>query len=260
MDQHELAEEYDDALVALLELIWGEGFLSPGRPDAVRKIVKGLELSDKLVVDIGSGLGGPGITLAKEYGARVIGLEVEQGLVQRAVDHIESADLSNRISCRHYEPGPLPLPDNAADFVFGKDSWIHIEDKKAFFDEVFRILKPGGILTAGDWMCSDKPYGQDMAYFFELEGLTYHMDTLENYGQILRECGFIDIVLEDIAQTYQVQAQQEYTAMRGPLENQMREILGEKAKAHFIENWRALTVVLDNGELRPSRFRAHKPE
>jgi phosphoethanolamine N-methyltransferase len=67
-------------------------------------------------------------------------------------------------------------------------------------------------------------------------------------------------VLEDIAQTYQVQAQQEYTAMRGPLENQMREILGEKAKAHFIENWRALTVVLDNGELRPSRFRAHKPE
>lgn len=260
MNQNEPIEEYDDTLVALLELIWGEGFLSPGGPHAVREIVKGLELTDKLVLDIGSGLGGPDIILAKEYGARIIGLEVEQGLVQRAIDNIENADLSTRISCRHYEPGPLPLPDNEVDVVFGKDSWIHIEDKKAFFDEVFRVLKPGGILTAGDWMRSDKSYGEDMEYFFEMEGLTYHMDTLENYGQILRECGFVDIVLEDIAEAYRMQAHQEYTAMLGPLDNQMREVLGEEAKTHFVENWRALTVVLDSGELRPSRFRTHKPE
>lgn len=25
-------DEYDDAMVAMLELIWGEGFLSPGGP------------------------------------------------------------------------------------------------------------------------------------------------------------------------------------------------------------------------------------
>jgi len=254
-----MTEEYDDTIVALLELSWGDGFLSPGGPKAVRKIVRDLDLTDKLVLDIGCGLGGLDVILAREYSARVIGLEVERGLVQRANKRVEEAGLSEQISCRHCEPGPLPLADNEVDVVFGKDSWIHIENKKAFFAEVFRVLKPGGILTAGDWMRSENPYGKDMEYFFEMEGLTYHMDTLENYGQILRECGFTDIVLEDIAQEYRSQAHEEYKSMLGPLRQKMRDVLGAENEAHFIENWRALTVVLDSGELRPSRFRARKP-
>ena len=39
MSDHTHEDEYDDALVAMLELIWGEGFLSPGGPEAVRNIV-----------------------------------------------------------------------------------------------------------------------------------------------------------------------------------------------------------------------------
>ena len=39
-DAHE--DEYDDALVTMLELIWGAGFLSPGGPAAARQIVDGL--------------------------------------------------------------------------------------------------------------------------------------------------------------------------------------------------------------------------
>ncbi len=259
MDHDENEDEYDDALVALLELIWGEGFLSPGGPRAVREIVNGLDLTDKLVLDIGCGLGGLDVVLASEFGARVIGLDVERELVRRAGERVEKAGLSERISCRLCDPGPLPLADNEVDVVFGKDSWIHVEDKKSFFAETFRVLKPGGILTAGDWMRSDKPYGKDMAYFFEMEGLTYHMDTLENYGDILRGCGFIDLSLEDIAAQYRAQAHGEYAAMRGPLKKQMLDALGQQGQEHFVENWRAMTVVLDSGELRPARFRAFKP-
>lgn len=259
MDHIENEDEYDDALIALLELIWGEGFLSPGGPEAVREIVSGLDLTDKLVLDIGCGLGGLDVILAREFGARVIGLDVERELVHRAVDRVEEAGLADRISCRLSEPGPLPLGDEEVDVVFGKDSWIHVKDKQSFFNEIYRVLKPGGILTAGDWMRSDRPYGKDMEYFFKMEGLTYHMDTLENYGDILRQCGFVDITLEDIADEYLVQGHQEYADMLGPLKPQMLKALGPEKQAHFVENWRALTVVLDSGELRPARFRACKP-
>ena len=34
------SDEYDDKMLAMLELIWGEGFLSPGGPDSVRSIVR----------------------------------------------------------------------------------------------------------------------------------------------------------------------------------------------------------------------------
>jgi len=252
-------EEYDHALVAMLELIWGEGFLSPGGPQAVREIVSGLDLEDKLVLDIGCGLGGLDIILASEFGARVIGLDVEIDLVRRAVKKVGKSGLSDRITLQHCEPGPLPQADNEIDIVFGKDSWIHVEDKRAFFTEVFRVLKPGGILTAGDWMRSAKPYGKDMEYFFEMEGLTYHMETLEIYGDILHQCGFVDISLDDVAEQYRAQSHQEYANMKGPLKQQMADSLGEEKQAYFIENWRAMTVVLDSGELRPARFRAHKP-
>ena len=39
----------------------------------------------------------------------------------------------------------------------------------------------------------------------------------------------------------------------------MTDILGAGEQARFVENWRAMTVVLDCGELRPARFRAAKP-
>lgn len=77
-DTHE--DEYDDGTVAMLELIWGEGFLTPGGPANVRQIVAGLDLRDKTVLDIGSGVGGVDLILAGEYGAHVIGFEIERAL------------------------------------------------------------------------------------------------------------------------------------------------------------------------------------
>ena len=257
MADHE--DEYDSTLIAMLELIWGEGFLSPGGPEAVGKIVSGLDLDGKLVLDIGCGIGGVDIVLARDFGARVIGLEIEADLVRRARERVARAGLADSIDCRLSSPGPLPLADGEADIVFGKDSWIHVEDKKAFFAEVFRVLKPGGVLTAADWTRSDQPYGTDMEYFFEMEGLTYHMATLAEYGDILRNQGFTSIVLADISAEYRAEAHREHDAMRGPLKQRMADLLGAGKQAHFVENWRAMTVVLDRGELRPARFRAVKP-
>ena len=75
-------------------------------------------------------------------------------------ERVEKAGLSDRIDLRLYDPGPLPFGDEEFDIVFGKDSWIHIEDKRGFFAEIFRVLKPGGILAAGDWLRSDRPYDE----------------------------------------------------------------------------------------------------
>ena len=255
--QHQ--DEYTDELIALLELVWGKGFLSPGGPKAVAGIIKGCDLKDKLVLDIGCGLGGIELILARDYGARVVGVDLEAELVRRANQLMDRSGLADRVDCRLVEPGPLPFADAEFDAVFGKDSWIHVADKPGFFAEVFRVLRPGGLLLAGDWMRSEKPYGKDMEYFFEMEGLTYHMDTIENYGAIIRDTGFDDVALEDIADEYRVQGHKEYKDMKDRLKPAMIDALGEDGQAYYEENWRAMCVVLDSGELRPGRFRARKP-
>ena len=40
----------------------------------------------------------------------------------------------------------------------------------------------------------------------------------------------------------------------------MRDLLGDEQTEHIVENWRMLCVVIDNGELRPGRLRATKPQ
>jgi hypothetical protein len=51
----------------------------------------------------------------------------------------------------------------------------------------------------------------------------------------------------------------EYSKMLTDWHDRMAELLGPERPDHFIEDWRALTVVLDNGELRPAYFRGRKP-
>ncbi len=252
-------DEYDPKLLAMLELIWGEGFLSPGGPAAVDEIVQGLDLAGKLVIDIGSGLGGVDMHLARKHGARVIGMEIEASLVERARAGVAAAGLSDRIELRHCTPGPLALADRSVDVVFSKDSLIHEEDKIGAFAEYFRVLEPGGWLAMSDWMRSGQPYSEDMEYWFEMEGLTYHMWPLDAYGTALTETGFAEISLVDTSGDYRVLCDREHALIQGELKAEMTGALGNESYEHFLENWRAMTVVLHKGELRTGRIRARTP-
>ena len=242
-----------------MQILWGGGFLSPGGKEHLAAIVAGLDLTDLRVLDIGCAIGGFDVELARTYGARVVGLDIEADLIEYGRRRVHEQGQQERVDLRLYSPGPLPFEDASFDVVFGKDSWIHIEDKPAFFDDVFRVLLPGGLLAAGDWLRSEREYTQEMLDFFEIEGLTYHMDTLENYGEILRTAGFVDVELEDIHAVYREMAHAELRRLQGDLADTVRRELGEEWLRHFVANWQAMTRVLDAGDLRPGRLRARKP-
>jgi SAM-dependent methyltransferase len=252
-------DEYDDRMLTMLQLIWGEGFLSPGGPQAVREIVAGMDLDGLEVLDIGCGLGGLDQVLVGLGQCRVTGLDVAKPLVMRAQERIRAAGQDRQIQFRHYDPGPLPFADSSFDLVFGKDSWLHIEDKDSFFREIVRILKPGGRVAAGDWMKSSGPYSSDMLYFFKMEGLTYFLITLEEYTAKLRRAGLADIRTLDLTEQYRADAHGEHERLKGSLFDALTRQLGNQSRDHFIEDWRSLTIVLDKGELRPARFWAKKP-
>ncbi len=251
--------EYDPKLLAMLELVWGAGFLSPGGPAAVDEIVEGLELDGKLVVDIGSGLGGVDMHLARQHGARVIGMEIAAPLVALAKARVAAAGLSDRVELRHCAPGPLALDDASLDVVFSKDSLIHVADKDAVFRDYARVLKPGGWLAMSDWMRGPEPYSKDMEYWFEMEGLSYHMRPLDFYAGALDAAGFAEIEVVDTSADYRTLCDAEYAQMKGSLHDRMAAVLGAETRDHFVENWRAMTVVLHKGELRTGRVRARKP-
>ncbi len=142
---------YPEEFIDRLQIVWGEGFLSPGGPDEVRAIVSGLDLAGKRVLDIGCGTGGPAVLLARDHQANVVAIDIEPQLLERAKRLASKAGVS--IDWRLVDPGALAFPANSFDVVFSKDALIHIPDKPALFAEILRVLKPGGVFAAatGSW-------------------------------------------------------------------------------------------------------------
>jgi phosphoethanolamine N-methyltransferase len=254
-------QAYDDALVALLEAVWGEGYMSPGGPEEIGAIVAGVELAGKELLDLGCGTGGIAQFLAEAYGpAGIVGVDVDAGLIARATERAAGAGLGGRLSFRTVAPGRLPFADASFDVVFSKDAIVHIADKEALFADLFRILRPGGVLAASDWMsATDGPFSPDMAYYIETEGLGFGMASPARYRAAMAAAGFADIALTDRNEWYRRLARREHDALRGPLYPQLAAKVGKAFLDHEIEVWRALTVVVDSGELRPGHLRARKP-
>ena len=59
---------YGPKQLNMLKTVWGEGFLSPGGTEEIDQILKGLNLKDKKVLDIGCGTGGAVFHMIEKYG------------------------------------------------------------------------------------------------------------------------------------------------------------------------------------------------
>ena len=254
---HEI--EYNDAMMKMLELIWGEGFMAPGGTGNVDRMVSGLDLQNKRVLDIGCGLGGPDFHLAEKHGAYTTGIDLEPHLIDSACATVRRNGLQSRCAFMLVEPGPLPFPDQHFDLVISSGAFTQVPNKHGLFVECSRVLKPGGMISNYDWTTPEEKVSADMAYFFKLEGLTYALEKPETYRKLYREADFTDISVVDGSGWYRQRSREEYELIKGELYPRMKELLGQKDADHFVESWRAMAVVCEKGELTQTYFRAHKP-
>ncbi len=251
--------EYHANMVTMLELIWGKGYMAPGGTGNVAKLLEGTEPSGKLILDIGCGIGGPAMDMVRLHGAHVVGIDLEAPLINRARSDAREAGLHEHCKFQHVQPGPLPFPDASFDIVVSSGAVTQTPDKPTLFSEVCRVLRPGGFFRCYEWMRSDEEYSEDMLYWFKLEELTYDMQTLEQYGALLRESGFEDVATNDASEWYRSEVRREYELIQGELYGRMVELLGQEDADHFAENWRAGVIVCESGEMRQGYCRGRKP-
>jgi SAM-dependent methyltransferase len=252
---------YHDDLIGLLELVWGDGYLSPGGPDEVARVLQGIPLAGCSVLDIGCGVGGIDVALVQTFGAGwVTGIDVEDTVLASARRRIERHGLSDRIGVVKVAPGPLPLPPVSFDIVFSKDSIVHIPDKAALARDVARVLVPGGWFAASDWLIGhdDEPTPA-MREYLAAEGLDFGMASPKTYEAALVAAGFADIGVHSRHEWYIDIARGELEAMSGPLKDRAVASFGREFVEHNIEIWSKMLVVLATGEHRPTHIRARKP-
>ncbi|MDO8361404.1 MAG: methyltransferase domain-containing protein [Actinomycetota bacterium] len=254
-------QEYDDKLVAVLEALWGDGYLSPGGNDETALVLQGVELHGQRVLDIGCGTGGCALFIAERFHpVEVVGLDVEPGVVATATANAVAAGVADVVSFTAVLPGPLPFDDGRFDVVFSKDSIVHIADKHALAREIFRVLAPGGVFAASDWMAgSDEPPSPAMQRYEELEGLGFGLASPDRYFAALRAAGFERVEYVDRTPWLRDRTHHELQQLDGPLRAVLEAAVGLEFLEHEVDVWRALCAVLDTAELGAGHWRAHRP-
>lgn len=203
-----VAAHYDD-LDTFYREIWGDhvhhGYWATGRetPAEAAEALVDL-LADQLalrpglsVVDIGCGYGETARRLAARHGVDVMGFTVSAAQAAYAATKpaagvvITVQDwLANR------------LPHAAFDRAYAIESSEHMPDKQRFFDEAFRVLRPGGVFGIYAWLARTAARPWEVRHLLEpicREGRLPSMGDEGDYRGMAEAAGFHVELVEDIS-------------------------------------------------------------
>lgn len=146
----------------------------------LRALAEALQLrADQVVVDLACGAGGPGLWVAAEYGARLVGRDLSAVAVQRATERADALGLRDRAE---FAPGSFEntgLASGSADAIMTVDALQYAPDKAKALLEMARILRPGG-------RCAIVAFELDASH---TAGLPFWEDPVPDYRPLIERAG-----------------------------------------------------------------------
>lgn len=159
-----------------------------------------LDLNEKTrVLDIGSGYGGSARYLVQQFGCQVgcLNLSDVQNKRNRELNKAKGLTLSINVVDGSFED--IPIPDGSVDIVWSQDAILHSGDRQKVFEEVHRVLSPGGQFIFTDPMQSESCSAEALQPILD----RIHLDSLGSiaqYQKMLVNLGFKEIQILDLSQ------------------------------------------------------------
>lgn len=137
---------YDQAVVDALPDRAVESFAGIGNPFSLRTLVAG-----ERVVDVGSGAGFDSFIAATQVGptGHVVGIDMTPEMLAKSRATAEHLQF-NHVEFREGLAETIPVESGWADVVISNGVINLCADKQAVFAEIFRVLRPGGVLQFAD--------------------------------------------------------------------------------------------------------------
>ena len=112
--------------------------------EATEELVQDLQVSPSdHILDVGSGIGGPARLFAQRFQCRVTGIDLTAEFCEVARHLTAQLGLTERIVFEQGDALAMPFGDAVFDGAYTMNVSMNIADKRAFFAEIHRVLKPG---------------------------------------------------------------------------------------------------------------------
>lgn len=166
--------------------------LGCGLPIAFAAIKKG-----DTVIDLGSGAGNDCFIARTQTGetGKVIGIDFTPTMVEKARENAEKLKLNN-VEFRIGDIENMPVSSNTADVVVSNCVLNLVPNKKAVFQDIFRVLKPKGHFSISDIVLTGNLPGKIKSAAEMYAGCIASAIDKDEYLSYIREVGFQNIVIQ----------------------------------------------------------------
>jgi len=97
------------------------------------------------ILDIGTGPGRLPIEIAKQVkNAKVFGIDISEDMIKIAKKNVDNEGLGDRVEFKAKSAYDTGFEDNSIDLVLSTGMLHHLSQPIKAFNEIYRILKPGG--------------------------------------------------------------------------------------------------------------------
>jgi ubiquinone/menaquinone biosynthesis C-methylase UbiE len=123
-------------------------FLKPMADEIIHRIQP---KDTDVVLDVASGTGEPGLTIASMLkGGKVVAIDLAEGMLEVASENANRRGIKNfeTVIC---DVSELPFPDNSFDAISCRFGFMFFPDMLLAAKEMVRVMKPGGRIAVTVW-------------------------------------------------------------------------------------------------------------
>ena len=263
--------EHYDRLSVFYRALWGEhihhGFWEDGESPASAqvKLVErlaaraGIQRGSR-VLDVGCGIGGPALWLARNLSCFVLGLTISPVQARMAAESARVEGLDNLSRFEVSDANRLQFEAESFDVVWVIECSEHLVDKARFIKSCALVLKPGGVLALCAWLRAEphaRPEHARLVAEVCRGMLCPQLASMQDYTGWMSASGFTRIEAEDITRhVEETWARCAALASRPEIKLPLR--AADERTRSFVETFPAIRRAYAEGAMAYGMFAARK--
>lgn len=156
-----------------------------------------------IILDAGCGQGGSAVWLAQNFNVKVNGITLVPHQVKKAEKNAQKNGVAGKVSFSVQDYTHTNFQDESFSLIWACESMCHAQEKINFYNEAFRLLKPGGRLICADYFRTARPLTGDGEKLLHdwLNGWSIKdIDTFEEHRKNAAIAGFTHFEHENITE------------------------------------------------------------